>query len=345
MATENAPEYTPQERISNNLDSLLGNEPEAEATPEPAEPVEVEPQETEEANNEEADSEKEIEAESQEDESTDDDSEEGVELTLENLARHYGVEVDDLYENLALPTKVNGEEGQVPLKDLVKSYQLESAINQKSMKLSDELKQTEQEKEQIRQERELYQNQLKPFLEQLGSLVQQDQQVDWAKLAEENPQKYLQEKALADQRAQAYQQSEQQYQYMRSLQLQEHLARESAKLTDLIPEWKDPEVKKSEATELTSYMKNHGYSDQDIESITYGKAEWIDTIRKAYLYDKSTKNVESKRKVSSAPKLKVKPGPARSSKEDKSDQVKTKFKKLRQTGKADDAASLIHDLL
>ena len=120
-------------------------------------------------------------------ESEDDDSEESVDFNLENLARHLNVEVDDLYE-MQLPIKVNGEESQAQLRELVKNYQLESAINQKSMKLSEQLKQTENEREQIRRERELYQSQLTPFLQQLNQLVDQDNQVDWEKLSQDDPQ-------------------------------------------------------------------------------------------------------------------------------------------------------------
>ncbi len=350
MATD-APEnlgpmtgYQAGQHIAKHFDSLLGDVEEAEAKPEVTEEETKAPQETEEATNE-ADSEQEdVNAEATESESEDDDSEEGVELTLENLARHYGVETDDLY-GLELPTKVNGEEGTASLRDLVKSYQLESAINQKSMKLSDELKQTEREREQISRERELYEQQLAPFVQHLNQLVAQDDQVNWEKLAEEDPQAYLREKANSDARKHAKEQAEQQYQYLRSQHLQEHLQKEFVKLPELIPEWSDPEVKKTEAAELTHYMKNNGYTDEDIQSINYGKSEWIATIRKAMLYDKTKGNVDSKKKVAKAPKLKVKAGAARDRKEDAREARNAKLKRLKQTGKVDDGARVIYDLI
>ena len=80
-------------------------------------------------------------------------------------------------------------------------------------------------------------------------------------------------------------------------------------------------------------MRKSGYSDQDIQSISYGKAEWIATIRKAMLFDKAKNNVETKKKVKAAPKLKVKPGVTQSKKDAKRDKIKPKYDRLRKSGK------------
>lgn len=349
MATENAPlqpfdaESAAQHLL--NTESLLGEqfEPEKE-TQANAETEEVAPHESESEPVKEAQEHEESDAEDTEIESTEDNSDEGVDLTLENLARHYGVETDDLY-NLELPTKVNGQEGKASLRELVKNYQLESVITQKSMKLSDELKATEQEREQVKQQRDAYQQQLAPFLQHLNQLVQDDNQIDWASLADNNPQEYMRQKAQADERAKARNIAEEQYQFIQQQKLSEHVQREGERLQELIPEWADAEVKKVEAPELTNYMKSMGYSEDDIQSINFGKAEWIQTIRKAWLFDKTSSNVDTKKKVASAPKLKLKGGARRSPNDDKADARKQKMGKLKSSGRIEDAQSLINDLL
>ena len=271
MATEQAPTqvhntHTAAKHIADHFDSLLGDPEEAKATPKIAEHEPETPQESEATTD--ADDQEDVKAEATEAESTDDDEDEGVDLNLENLARHLGMEVEDLLDGFQLPVKVNGEESHKALRDVVKSYQLESAINQKSMKLSDELKQTEREREEIKRERELYQQKLAPYLQELHNLVQQDDEVDWERLSEENPQAYLNEKARADARKHELERSQQQYQYLEAQRLQDHLQKESQKLPDLIPEWSEPEVRQTETRELTEYMRKSGYSDQDIQSIS-----------------------------------------------------------------------------
>ena len=347
MATDNAPlnQATATQKIFENLDSLLGDIPEAiEANPEEPETEAKPPHDPESKPAEEAEGNEEVDAASTEDESTEDDQEEGVELNLENLARHFNVEVDDLYD-LQVPTKVNGEESVASLREVVKNYQLESAINQKSMKLSDELKSTEAEREKIRQERESYQSQLAPLMQHLQTLVNYDDQINWEQLAQENPELYAQARSTADAHRQALNQSAQEYQKMQEQNMQEHVTREFKRLPEVIPEWEDTQVMESERPDIISYMKNSGYSDNDIQSMNYGKAEWIATVRKAMLFDKAKNSAESKKKVSKAPKLKVKSGAARSKKEDDAEARKIKLGRLRDTGKADDAAALIYDLI
>jgi hypothetical protein len=338
MATNIAPTTQSEAAslIEAQFDGLIDIPEEAPATPQVAEKPTETPQDANASEDE--------NVESTDDEPTDESEEEGVPLNLASLAKHLDMDIEDLY-GLELPTKVNGEESVATLRDMVKSHQLESMLNKKSMKLSDDIKAANMERNQVKQERESYLQSLTPLLGELNRLVQQDTQVDWQHLADTNPAKYTSERAKADARLKAREVAESQYQYLQTQQLNDHVAREATRLPELIPEWDDESIATREKGEIAHYLKNNGYSDQDIHSISYGKGEWIATVRKAMLFDKAKSSIPGKQKLKSPPRLKLKSGVSRSAKEDKSDTMKAKFGTLQKSGKLEDAANLIQDML
>jgi hypothetical protein len=110
MATNNAP-LENKSISAHEAAGILSIFPEPEEKPveSEAQETQAESEQTEQPHESEAtqdakDNEEAV-AEEKEVASEEDDSEEGVELTLETLARHYGVETDDLYEHLRLQPK------------------------------------------------------------------------------------------------------------------------------------------------------------------------------------------------------------------------------------------------
>lgn len=133
----------------------------------------------------------------------------------------------------------------------------------------------ETERQQRGQERDQYAK----TLQHLSLLVMPDlarfQQLDWAKLAQEDPARYVAEQAARDglmgrfgavqgelQRIQQAQQAEQAQVQAQALQ------REKAKLIETVPEFADPSTAKEFANELSTWLAGKGFTPQEIGGIS-----------------------------------------------------------------------------
>ena len=114
--------------------------------------------------------------------------------------------------------------------------------------------------------------------------------VDWADLKEYEPDKYLmmrEEQREAATRIQSHQQEQdrlaQAQQQDFGVQMQRYLAEEDAKLVDKIDGWGNPEAKKAVQSDIASYAKQVGYSDEELGSLADSRALLL--MHKARLYD------------------------------------------------------------
>lgn len=180
------------------------------------------------------------------------------------------------FRGLKVNLKVDGEERQAPLAELIKNYQLESAITQRSQKFAEQQKAWETEQNAAR---ELYRQQLtnsKTYLEAAYNELAGDYaKIDWNALKVQDPMQFLlkqqefqnrdnQIKTLFQQVTQT-QQAEQE----RARQaLLENLPKERAKMLEARPEWKD-EAKFSAAREaMKAAGRKLGFSEAELGGIT-----------------------------------------------------------------------------
>lgn len=184
--------------------------------------------------------------------------------------------------------KINGVEKQVTRDDLIAHYQKGEAANAKFEEAAALRREAEQHTTQ-------HQAQLQQAINHFNGLAQQwakEQQPDWQDLLDNNPHEYLRQQKIHSERAAQYQQAQaaqahldEQARTKQNQNISEHIAKESAKLTEVIPEWKDAKSREREETELVSYLTNQGYTPEELQNLNYSKASNIALVVKAMRYD------------------------------------------------------------
>jgi cytochrome oxidase Cu insertion factor (SCO1/SenC/PrrC family) len=263
-------------------------------------------------------------------------------------------ESDEDEEDPVYAIKVDGEDIEVSLDELLKGYSRNSSFTRKSQALAEDRKQIEtlqtqytQEMQQIQSERAQYAQHLQSVIE--NSNLDQFANVDWDRLKTEDPIEFVTKREelreaqeniarvqYAQQAAVAKNKETQQHQWQQSVK-SEHAA-----LVEKIPDWGDPGKQKELAGELRSYASSVGFQDAEIESLIDHRSFIV--LNKARLYD------EMQRANPKAKKLKNKPRVIRGSKAATAkSQSKSKRAALRnrlsKTGNVNDAAILLEDFV
>ena len=282
--------------------------------------------------------EEEVEEEAEE---ADDDTEEDDDSEYEDE--------EEVEEEQTFTVKAAGEEKQVTLDELKKSYQLGSDYTKKTQEIAEQRKVIEAEAKAIieaRQVRDEYSRRLQAVQQFLvGS---NDSREDLAAMKENDPIGYavkvaeMTEKKEQLQLVQAEQQRiAQQQQADRSAQMQRIVEQESQKLAQSLPEFSDKTKGEHIKNEIRNYGKQVGFTDEELSSVY--DSRHVLTLHKAMMYDKLVKSKPGmKKKVSNAPKM-VKSGAK--VKQSVTDRTKKQMQRLKQTGSARDAAALFENLL
>ena len=240
------------------------------------------------------------------------------------------VEVIDTYA-----VKVDGQEGEATIDELIKSYQLEKTAQKRLQEASEQRKAVEVEKASTEQARQQYEQALNVVNQQLQQSTQPKDQAYWDGLYESDPLEYVRQRDQ-ERDAQAKQQAVQ-AELIRMRQIK--LAEEQNKLLTLIPEWKDSEVEAREKAAMASYAQTKGWTTEELNNVD--DSRYIDLIRKAYLYD----NLQSQRpiaakKVKTAPKM-VKSGQPKTKGDSATERKRKAFDKLRKSGSKNDAVQYL----
>ena len=274
-------------------------------------------------------------------------TEENVEESADSEPEYSEEEVAEEQPKPKYKAKVDGEEIEVEIDELINGYQRTADYTKKSQALAEQRKAIEAERqhlEQVKQERQAYAQKLQA-LDQF--LSQQNKGEDLEVLKETDPIGYAvkvaerteREKQLAVVRAEQNRIAQQQ-QADQQQALQNHIKSEAEKLNTLIPELSTPkgdEIRK----QIREYAKTQGWSDQELSSVYDHRA--VVTLYRAMKFEQLQKSKpEIQKKVSQAPKM-LKSGtsapPAQSSQE------KQVMQRLRQTGKVQDAAKAFERFL
>ena len=286
-----------------------------------------------------------------------DGEEYGAQAEYDEAETDYGqdTEGDDAEEPEQTPdrytVKVNGEEIEVTLDELLHGYSRQSDYTRKSQELAERRKAIEALEQEITAERAQYAELLPRLREQLQQQVQAEP--DWDKLYEQNPveavkleRKWRELKNQREQQIQAVEAEQQRLMAIRQRQMQEQVAKqveaEQARLPEMIPEWKNPDTAKKEAKEIREFLLTKGFSEQDVDGITH--AGVVALARNAMLFEKG------RAKISEA-KGQAKPGPkpmkagSRGTQPRKRGDVEKAQQRLKQTGRVADAANVIKSLL
>jgi hypothetical protein len=260
---------------------------------------------------------------------------------------------DDLDEQpRTYRVKVNGEEIEVTEDELLNGYSRQQDYTRKSQELAERRKAVEALEQEIEAERYQYAELLPRMRQQLEQQLQAEP--DWDKLYEQNPieatklerqwrqakdQREAQIRAVEEEQARLAQIQQRKLQ----AEMQKHLQAEAARLTELIPEWKDTNVAQKEHGEIRDFLFSKGFSEQDVEGIQH--AGVVALARNAMLYERGLRKItEAKEGRKSDSPKQMKPG-SRGSQPRKRSDVEKAQTRLRQTGRVADAASVIKSLL
>jgi len=288
-----------------------------------------------------------------EDESLEEETEEEEEADEAEEESEEPDEEDE--EELLYAVKIDGEEQEVTLDELMKGYSRQSDYTKKTQELSEGRKAIEQlygqynsEINAVQQERQQYISALSQVIEHSVAGLDAYQNIDWETLKNEDPIDYLTKKeeqsAMQNQVAYNMQQREQVAlaQKQQQAQRREHFRlSEQHRLVEVLPEWSDADTRTQLTNDMREYAINNGFTEQDLSGLIDHR--YFLTLMKAQKYDALQKSDVKAKKVKNKPKV-VRAGSPRGKKATDKKQRTVKMKRLQNTGHVDDAASILEDM-
>ena len=185
--------------------------------------------------------------------------------------------------------KVDGEEVDVPLDELLKGYSRTADYTRKTQAIAEARKQAEAELALARQERQQYAQTLNALDAQLKSL--QPPEIDWDRLYQDNPVEWVRQRELQRSRQEQAQWVQaqraalvQKQQAEEQLNAEKTLEVERSKLVEALPDWRNPEKARAEKAKIVEYATGKlGFSVEEISDVYDARA--VLALRKAMLYD------------------------------------------------------------
>lgn len=250
-------------------------------------------------------------------------------------------EDDDTSDAQTYTVRVDGEEVQVTIDELLSGYSRTQDYTRKTMALADQRKSLESELNQIRQER----TQLTQILDQMD-VQDQEQEPNWDALYQQDPQQWLiqreiwrekqeRKRALVNEKQRLLQAREADKQRV----IAEFVSQEQDKLFQVLPSWRDEKVAKAEKTKVANYAKKIGFTDQEISQFYDHRA--VTALYKAMKFDELS---SGKPKAAKNTSPVAKAGTA-SAQPKQRDAYRKSQQRLAKTGKVADAAQAFKHLL
>jgi hypothetical protein len=261
------------------------------------------------------------------------------------------VEQDDDGDEQEQPTylvKAAGEEREVTLNELIKSYQLGTDYTKKSQAVAEDRKAVEAERQAV-QEAKAMRDTYAQRLEMIEQMLQPQQEENLDYLKETDPIGYSvkvaemiqRDKQLASvqaERGRIHQQQEQD----RQAQMQHVVAEEMQKLSSYIPEFTDPAKGEAIRNDIRAFGKQIGFSDNELAAVYDSRA--VLTLYKAMQYDKLVASKPAiTKKVNEAPKA-IKSGVSKP-RDGNAEEIRKLKARVKSTGNPRDAASVFERFL
>ena len=256
------------------------------------------------------------------------------------------VEQEDDGEEQEQPTylvKAAGEEREVTLDELIKSYQLGTDYTKKSQAVAEERKAVESERQAVQEAKQM-RDTYAQRLEMIEQMLQPQQEENLEYLKETDPIGYSvkvaemvqREKQLASVQAERYRINQQQEQD-RQAQMQHVVAEEMQKLSAAIPEFTDPAKGEAIRNDIRTFGKQLGFSDNELAAVYDSRA--VLTLYKAMQYDKLVASKPAiTKKVNEAPKA-IKSGVSKP-RDSNAEETRKLKARARASGSIRDAASV-----
>jgi len=238
--------------------------------------------------------------------------------TAAELIEHYQLD-PEFFNSLKVDVKVDRQTTQVPIAELVKSYQIGAAAEKR---LEDAKAKAQALTTDLATKTETLQNQLAAAAalvkEAEAELAREYKAIDWKSLKEKDPAKYAADQLdfkarqerieeLKEKGKGAWRSAVEPQQAEALEALKERLAEENEKLLSAIPEWKDEKTRKAEKAQVVDYLTGTVGLTRD-QVATVSDHRMIVLARKAMQFDAlQTKTDVAKQKVAKIPKV-LKPG-------------------------------------
>jgi hypothetical protein len=251
-----------------------------------------------------------------------------------------------------LKLKVNGEDVEKPLDEVVALAQQGLDYTQKTQQVAEQRKELEAYAQQIQMQEQAFHEQMQlnnVLIEDVAKITSLDQQlnqyanVNWNQLSDndfvEAQKLFFTYNQLQQERSQLVSQFEAKKQQVVQKQTQlmsEKIAQGKEILAKEIPNW-SPETNQA----LLSTGKDYGFSDAELNSIV--DPRHVKVLHDAMQWRKLQQNSTVKKKVSSAKPV-VKPG-SKDTKTEANSNHRNLREQLRKTGKSDAAQKLIENML
>jgi hypothetical protein len=245
--------------------------------------------------------------------------------------------------------KVDGEEVEVPLDELLKGYSRTADYTRKTQAIAEARKQAEAEASLAREERQRYAQTLEALDATLRQL--QPPEIDWDRLYKENPVEWVRQREIARSRqeqsgwVQAQKQAlvEKQQQEER-IEAEKTLESERSKLLEALPEWRDADKARADKAKIVSYATEKlGFSVEEISDIYDARA--VLALRKAMMFDElMSKRDQMRPKIMQKAKP-MKAGAASSPQSTKVMASKTALSRLANSGSTRDAAAVFEQFI
>lgn len=331
---------TAEESIETAHNAILGLLDSAEETPKSEEEQPTEEDESTEEPDESLDEvseDEELEEESEEDESEESDEESDDEEAL------YAVRID-------------GEEHEVTLGELVKGYSRQSDYTKKTQALSEQRKEFDateasyqEQMQTIQQERQQYIGHLETIINNSKGAINSFANINWEELKVTDPVQYvtkreelrtiqdrIQQMHVEQQRA-----SERAAQENNVLQAQT-LREEHQALTEKMPEWSDPSTQADISASIREYASIQGFTEEELAGLVDHRS--LIVLHKAMQFDNLQSSDIGKKKLKNKPRL-VRAGKGSSKKSNDKTKRTAQMKRLQATGHVDDSVGLFEDFV
>lgn len=242
--------------------------------------------------------------------------------------------------------KVDGQEQDVTLDELLNGYQLKADYTRKTQKVAEDRRALEAESNAVKQERARYAEVLEGLEAQLSAGATEEP--NWDELRASDPIEFAAQWAQ-HQRVQARQnQVAAERQRVAGLQAQEqarlfqaHVVSEQGKLLDAIPEWKDAEKAAAGKKALVAYGISIGFTPEELGGVVDHRAvlALYNAQRFAAL---QTRKPQVQAQIAKSKVLK--PGTVQSGSRQSTD-FSNAGKRLAQSGRVKDAAAMFEQML
>jgi len=249
---------------------------------------------------------------------------------------------------------INGKTQKVNLDELKEGYSKGSDYTRKTMELGEQRRTLDSEIDTISKDKEAVKKMREEYATKLQAVEQNlqiDDNVDWVKLAQEDPTEYAVKKAEYDRKKElqrniqlerqklAEQQRKEQEQIYRN-----HILKEQGKLVELMPIMGDENKAPKLMEEIGKFAIKQGYTEQEVRMIVDHRA--VKTLHDAYKYNLllEKKNLRDK-KVKPVNRVVSSEGKNNSRSTDKQLRVDNRMKKLQKSGRIQDAQEVLKEML